>query len=124
MEKEMSTISQLLYRFSSRGLYWPAIFGAVFGICVLPFGTFVSALIGAFIGYLLILPGIGMIMPITFAGILIVAAVVGCKSPDSFWGKVAIVLLVIHVFRTITMFVLVRKYPSQTKIMDANYQRR
>ena len=124
MEKEMSAISQLLYRFSSRGLIWPAIFGSVFGNCVLPFSTFVSAFIGAFIGYLLILPGIGIISPITFAGILIAAAVVGCKSPDPFWGKVAIVLLVIHVFRTITMFVLVRKYPSQTMLMDADYQRR
>lgn len=124
MEKEMSKISQLLYRFSSRGLYWPAIFGSVFGNCVLPFSTFISALIGAFIGYLLILPGIGMISPITFAGILIVAAVVGCISYDPFWGKVAIALLAIHIFRTVSILILVRKYPQQTMMMDAYYQRK
>ena len=124
MEKEMSTISQLLYKFSSSGLYWPAIFGSVFGNCVLPFSTFVSALIGGFIGYLLILPRIGIISPITFAGILIAAALVGCNSNDPFWGKVALVLLAIHIFRTITMIVLVRRYPMQTMMMDADYQRR
>ena len=124
MEKEMSAINQLLYRFSSRGIYWPAIFGSVFGNCVLPFSTFVSSLIGAFIGYLLILPGIGIISPITFTGILIAAAVVGCNSSDPFWGKVALVLLAIHIIRTITMIVLVRKYPAQTLALDSKYQRR
>lgn len=86
--------------------------------------AFISALIGAFIGYLLILPGIGMISPITFAGILIVAAVVGCISSDPFWGKVAIALLAIQIFRTVSILILVRKYPQQTLMMDADYQRR
>ena len=56
MEKKMSAVSNLLYRFSSRGLYWPAVYGSVFGINVFHFSTFVSAFLGATIGYLLIMP--------------------------------------------------------------------
>ena len=123
-EKQMSPFSQLIYRFSSRGLLWPAIYGSVFGICIFHFSTFISALIGCFIGYLLILPLIGIISPFTFAGLLIVASIIGQRSADPFWGKVALILLIIHIFRTVAMFVLVKKYPSQTQVLDAQYQRR
>ena len=123
-EKQMGPLSQLVYRFSSRGIIWPAIYGSVFGICVFHFSTFVSALIGCLIGYLLILPFIGIFSPITFAGLLIAATIIGKHSADPFWGNVALVLLVIHIFRTIAMFTLVKKYPSQTQALDAQYQRR
>lgn len=124
MEKQMGIIANLIYRFSSRGMLWPAIYGSVFGICVFPFATFVSAFIGALIGYLLILPVIGIFTPVTYTVLLTVAAVVGCRAEDPFWGKAALILLAIHLFRTIAMFVLVRKYPGQTQALDAQYQRK
>ena len=120
----MSAFEQLLYKFSSRGILWPAIYGSVFGITVFPFGTFVSAFIGALIGYLLMLPIIGMFTPITYTVILAIAAITGLRSEDPFWGKVAAVLLVIHIIRSVALFILVRKYPGETLALDRQYQRR
>ena len=124
MEKEMGALANLIYRFSSRGILWPALYGVVFGINVLPFGTILSAVLGVVIGYVLILPIIGMFTPITYSIMMIVAVIMGRNAANPIWETVAIVLLVIHIFRTVSMIYLVKKYPEQTRALDAQYQRR
>lgn len=124
MEKQMSIFSNLLYRFSSRGILWPAIYGSIFGICVLHFSTFVSAFIRALIGYLLMFPLIGIFTPITYTVMLTASAIVGHNSTGPFWGNAALIVLGIHLIRTIAMLILVKKYPAQTQALDSQYQKK
>ena len=91
---------------------------------MLHFSTLVSAFIGALIGYLLMFPLIGIFTPITYTVLLAVATIVGHNSTDPFWGKAALIVLVIHLVRTISMFILVKKYPAQTQALDTQYQRK
>lgn len=124
MEKLMSPGSRLLYKFSSRGLAWPAILGAVSGICLFGFKWYISAIIGIAIGYILIFPVLGMFSPITYTILLLTAAISAHIHGQYTYSTIAIVFLAIHLFRTITMFTLVKRYPEQTRLMDAEYQRR
>lgn len=124
MEKQMSPGNRLLYKFSSRGLLWPAILGAAAGMCLFHFSWYIDAIIGIVIGYLLIFPLIGIFTPFTYTVLLTAAAFVAHNRGLDTYSVTATVLLVIHLIRTISMLVLVRKYPAQTRDMDAEYQRR
>lgn len=124
MEKQMSSGSRLLYKFSSRGLAWPAILGAVSGLCLFGYRWYISAIIGIAIGYILILPVLGIFSPVTYTILLLAAAVVAHMHGLDTYSTMAIAFLAIHIFRTITMFTLVKRYPEQTRMMDAEYQHR
>lgn len=124
MEKQMSPGCRLLYKFSSRGLLWPAIFGAAAGMCLFSFSWYINAIIGIVIGYLLIFPLIGIFTPVTYTVLLAAAAFVAHSRGLDTHSMTASILLAIHLIRTISMLVFVRKYPAQTRNMDAEYQRR
>ena len=114
----------LIYKFCSRGLFWLPLYGAVFGMNVIPLGNLWGALIGGAISLLLIflLPMLGIFTPILFLVMLITAIIVGFVGGDIFRGLLASVFLAIHLFRTFMSAYLARKYPLQTRIMDNEYQ--
>lgn len=86
--------------------------------------SYINAIIGIVIGYLLIFPLIGIFTPVTYTVLLAAAAFAAHSRGLDTYSMTASILLMIHLIRTISMFVLVRKYPAQTRNMDADYQRR
>lgn len=123
MEEPMGKGAVFFYKFCSRGLFWLPLYGAIFGMNVIPLGYLWGALIGGVIGIALIfIPVINLLTPILYFLLLVIALIVGLIKGNIFNGILAAIVLVIHVFRTLSTFYYARKYPNQTKYLDAQYQ--
>ena len=122
MEKQMNVLFVYLYKFSSRGLLWPVLFGSVFGLNVLPFNNLINSCIGILIGCLLSLPFAELYSASAFCILLLIASFVGNGPYGALWSGLAPALLCIHIIRIAIRQVLGHKFPKQTVEMDSDYQ--
>lgn len=133
MEKPMSSFTVAVYKFSSRGIFWIPIYLGCFFTFVLPLGYLWNCLIGIVVGIAsiflipfiaLAIPFIGLLLPI-INSILLIVSIIICATKENLYGIiVSSLLLLVNLFRTVMGAHLAKKYPRQTVLMDAEYQRR